>query len=159
MFVPCSLTWRHFTEHYFDTGRLCLRHFIRKCHPYLYVNPSVNVTPELGLDTSKLARVLLPTCFTLVSCLTYSTLKMEANFHSKRRLTQQATQRYVPEDKTVHNHRCENFQSYTITVNILKFSLVPKTLPRLSNFHMLTQISALINHSLACYVSRDLCRK
>jgi hypothetical protein len=27
--------------------------------------------------------------------------------------TQQTTQRHIPEDDTLHNHRCENLKSYT----------------------------------------------
>jgi hypothetical protein len=29
---------------------------------------------------------------------------------------QRNTRRYIPEDNTLHNHRCENLKSYTISV-------------------------------------------
>jgi hypothetical protein len=56
----------------------------------------------------------LPPVFTLVSCLTYfSTLKMEATCSSETSVdTQQTTRRYIPEDGTLYNHRCENRKSY-----------------------------------------------
>jgi hypothetical protein len=85
------------------------------------------MTPELSLDTSKPTRVLLSTCFTFVSSLTYSTLMMEATFSSETAVVStDYTTLHVSEDKTVHNHRCENLQSYIIIMNILKFSLVPR---------------------------------
>jgi hypothetical protein len=28
---------------------------------------------------------------------------------------QRTTQRYIPEDRTLHNHRCENLKSYMLT--------------------------------------------
>jgi hypothetical protein len=50
----------------------------------------------------------------LVSCLTYSsTLKMETKCSSEMSVEyQRTTQRYIPEDITLHNHRCENLNSY-----------------------------------------------
>jgi hypothetical protein len=42
------------------------------------------------------------------------TLKMEAICSSKTSVdTQWTTRRYIPEDGTLHNHRCENLKSYT----------------------------------------------
>jgi hypothetical protein len=60
------------------------------------------------------------TCFTLVSCLAYSsTLNMEATCSSETSGDfQQPTWRYIPEDTAVHNHRCENLKSY-IMVNLM----------------------------------------
>jgi hypothetical protein len=51
-------------------------------------------------------------CFTLVSCLAYSSiLKMETIFSSETSVHfQRTTRRYVPEDRTLHNHRCENLK-------------------------------------------------
>jgi hypothetical protein len=46
-------------------------------------------------------------CFTLDSCLGYSsTLTMEATFFSETSVdVQRTTCHYIPEDKTLHNHR------------------------------------------------------
>jgi hypothetical protein len=51
---------------------------------------------------------------TLVSCSAYSsTLKMETICSSETSVDfQRVTRRYIPEDKTLHNHRCENLKSY-----------------------------------------------
>jgi hypothetical protein len=44
----------------------------------------------------------------------FSTLKMEAICFSETFVdTQRTTRRYVLEDGTLHNHRCENLKSYT----------------------------------------------
>jgi hypothetical protein len=58
-------------------------------------------------------RTLLSTCFTLVSCLAYfSTLKMEAKCSSETSVDfKRITRCCTPENKTPHNHRCENFKS------------------------------------------------
>jgi hypothetical protein len=52
--------------------------------------------------------------FTLISYLAYSlTLKMEATCSSKMSVDfEWTTQRYIPEDRTLHNHCCENLKSY-----------------------------------------------
>jgi hypothetical protein len=49
----------------------------------------------------------------LVPCLAYSsTLKMEATCSSEMSVDFYRTTRiYVPEDTTLHNHRCENLKS------------------------------------------------
>jgi hypothetical protein len=45
--------------------------------------------------------------------LIFSTLKMEAICSSKMSVeTQRTTRRYIPEDDTLHNHRCENLKYY-----------------------------------------------
>jgi hypothetical protein len=56
---------------------------------------------------------LLAGWFTLVSCLAYSpTLKMEGTFYSENSCGFRRTARYyVPEDRSFHNHRLENFAS------------------------------------------------
>jgi hypothetical protein len=42
-----------------------------------------------------------------------STLKMEALCSSKTSVaTQRTTRRHIPEDDTLHNHRCENLKFY-----------------------------------------------
>jgi hypothetical protein len=52
-----------------------------------------------------------------VSCLFYfCTLKMEATCFSGTLVEwKQTKRRYIPEDRTPHNHCCENFKSYNIT--------------------------------------------
>jgi hypothetical protein len=58
-------------------------------------------------------------CFTLVSSsANSSTLKMEAiwSFETSADF-QRTTRRYIPEDGTLHNHRCENLKCY-ITFNL-----------------------------------------
>jgi hypothetical protein len=51
------------------------------------------------------------------ACWTYfSTLKMEAICSSEMSGdTQRTTWRYIPEDYTLHNHRCENLESYILS--------------------------------------------
>jgi hypothetical protein len=58
-------------------------------------------------------RLCLPHAFMLISCLAYfSTLKMEAACSSETPVDfQRTTWRYIPEDRTLHNHRCENLKS------------------------------------------------
>jgi hypothetical protein len=47
--------------------------------------------------------------------LFFSTLKMEAICSSETLVDfRLATRRYIPEDKILHNHRCENFKSYIL---------------------------------------------
>jgi hypothetical protein len=57
----------------------------------------------------------LPPAFTLVSCFAYySTLKMDATCSSETSVDfQQTTRCYIPEDRTLHNHCCENLKSYS----------------------------------------------
>jgi hypothetical protein len=66
-----------------------------------------NFSPLLGLTPA----------FTLVSGSTYSTLKMEAICFSERSVYfRRTTRHYIPEDKTLHGHRCENIKSYIIYI-------------------------------------------
>jgi hypothetical protein len=53
----------------------------------------------------------LPRAFRLHSCLVYSsTIKMEASCSSETSVDfQQTTRRYISEDRTLHNHCCQNF--------------------------------------------------
>jgi hypothetical protein len=73
-----------------------------------------DVTPCSPLKINRSLGVDKPPDFTLVSCSAYfSTLKMEAIFYSETSVdTQLTTRRYIPEDSTLHNHRCENPKSY-----------------------------------------------
>jgi hypothetical protein len=44
-------------------------------------------------------------------------LKMEAIYSSERSVDfQRTTRRYIPEDSSLHNHRCENLKSYNFRV-------------------------------------------
>jgi hypothetical protein len=48
-----------------------------------------------------------------------STLRMEATCSSETSVdSQRTTWRYIPEDRTLHNHRCENLKSDTVYVVI-----------------------------------------
>jgi hypothetical protein len=60
--------------------------------------------------TSASRAVVVAVCFTLVSCLAYSsTLKMETKCSSKTSLDfQQCTQLYIPEDRTLQLERCSS---------------------------------------------------
>jgi hypothetical protein len=67
---------------------------------------------------SKLATwyFLLATFFTLISCLAYSsTLMMQMTCSSETSVNfKRTTRRYIPENRTLHNHRCEYLKSYTV---------------------------------------------
>jgi hypothetical protein len=53
-------------------------------------------------------------CFSLISCLAYSTLNIEATCYSETSVDfQRTTRRYIPEERTLRNHSCENLKSYT----------------------------------------------
>jgi hypothetical protein len=58
----------------------------------------------------------LPPAFTSVSCLAYSSvLKMEVTCSFEITADfQRTTRHYIPEQRTLHNHRCENLKSSTI---------------------------------------------
>jgi hypothetical protein len=59
--------------------------------------------------------ICLPSTFKLVSCSAYySTLKMEEKFSSETSVKfQRTTRRYIPEESSLHSHRCENLKPYT----------------------------------------------
>jgi hypothetical protein len=79
---------------------------------------------------------LLAACFMLVFCLTYSsTLKMEATFSSETSVDFQRPTRRIPEDRKLHNHRCENLKSYIFAIDLFKF----KHLSVLRQVHSLFQ--------------------
>jgi hypothetical protein len=65
------------------------------------------------MPCSALKALCLPNDFTLVSCTTYSSiLKIKATCSSETSVDfQQSTRCYIPEDITLHNHRCENLKS------------------------------------------------
>jgi hypothetical protein len=72
---------------------------------------------------SMIWELCLPPAFRLVSCSTYSsTLKMEAICSSETSVeTRRTTRRHIPEDDTLHNHRCENLKSYISTKTLYTF--------------------------------------
>jgi hypothetical protein len=55
----------------------------------------------------------------MASCTAYSsTLKMEVIRSSETSVDfQRTTGRYIPEDSTLHSHRCEHFKSYKKLLN------------------------------------------
>jgi hypothetical protein len=67
----------------------------------------------------------------LVSCSDYySTLKMEAICSSEASVNVQWPRLYIPEDRTLHNHRCENFKSYKCYIVLIAISMRVKSMPR-----------------------------
>jgi hypothetical protein len=59
----------------------------------------------------------LPPAYMLVSCSDYSlTLKMETCYSKTSVDFQQTTWRYIPENRALHNHHCENLKSYTFWI-------------------------------------------
>jgi hypothetical protein len=75
---------------------------------------SVESQPQFWRNTSPSSSVMLATCFKIVSCFAYSSiLKMDFTGSSDTSVELQGTKRcYIPEDRTLHNHRCENLKSY-----------------------------------------------
>jgi hypothetical protein len=78
---------------------------------------SVEIQPTFQKNMSpKPSWQSLPHVFTLVSCSAYSlTLNMEALCSSEMLIDfQMTTRRCIPEDRTVHNHCCEDIRSVRI---------------------------------------------
>jgi hypothetical protein len=87
---------------------------ITPCSP-LSVNRRFGGTNRLHLQGVKISvkvELCLPPAFTLVSCSAYfSTPKMGAPCSSEMSVDfQRTTRRYITEDRTLHNHRCESFK-------------------------------------------------
>jgi hypothetical protein len=77
------------------------------------------ITPCSPLSVNLLARWILTE---LIS----STLKMETICSSETSVdTQRTTWRYIPEDGTLHNHRCKNFKSYMLHIISLFMNISP----------------------------------
>jgi hypothetical protein len=74
----------------------------------------------------EIQRTTWPPAFTLFSFSDYSsTLKMEAICSSEISVDfQQTTRRYIPEDSSLHNHRCENLKSFIEYIFLFHTSLV-----------------------------------
>jgi hypothetical protein len=68
----------------------------------------------------------LTATYLLVGLLDFSlTLKMEALCSSEKSVaTQRTTWRHIPEDDTLHNHRCENLKLYSLTVCLYVYPLI-----------------------------------
>jgi hypothetical protein len=71
----------------------------------------------------------LQPAFPLVSCSAYSsTLKMDAKYSSEKSVVfQRTTLRYIPEDSTLHNHRCESLKSCK-TIAVVSTATSAKTI-------------------------------
>jgi hypothetical protein len=72
--------------------------------------------------------------FMLVSCLAYSTQKMEMIGSSEESVDfQWTTSPYIPEDSSaLHNHRCENLESYTFYFDSYNCNVKDKVIPVLN---------------------------
>jgi hypothetical protein len=68
-------------------------------------------------------KVISTACFTLVSCLAYSsTLKMEVTCFQRMSLDfHRTTRRHIAEDRTLRNYRCENLKSSILFACSLSF--------------------------------------
>jgi hypothetical protein len=65
-------------------------------------------------EISSAKTCLPPACLLVFAELISSTLKMETTCSSEPSVeTQRTTRRHIPEDDTLHNHRCEKLKSYT----------------------------------------------
>jgi hypothetical protein len=67
----------------------------------------------------RISQAIRVTCFMMVSCLTYSSiLKTKAICSSEMSVCFQLTTLcHLPNDKTLHNHRCENFSTNPLFLN------------------------------------------
>jgi hypothetical protein len=89
----------------------CYRCFGEKCH--------------FQLQRRGIYKALLATCSMLVSCSAYSwTMKMYATRSSETSVgSKRTTRHYTPEDRILHNHRCENLKfcmSYELFVSPMR---------------------------------------
>jgi hypothetical protein len=86
-----------------------------------------DMTPCGPLEVNLRFRGMCPSaCFISVSCSAYTwTLKMEATCSSKPSADfRRATWRYIPENVTLRNHRCENLKSYKPIIDFTDLLLV-----------------------------------
>jgi hypothetical protein len=96
--------------------------------PCLYICKFPNCTTKHGYYGNK--KIKLTTCsplkinrpaLMLVSCSDYfSTLKMEVICSSETSVCQRTTRRYIPEDDTLQNYRCENLKSYILKLILIE---------------------------------------
>jgi hypothetical protein len=75
----------------------------------------LDITPYSPLSVNRRGHLLSRS---FLAELIFSTLKVEAIYSSETSVdTQRTTRLYIPEDGTLHNHRCENLKSYICLVN------------------------------------------
>jgi hypothetical protein len=78
--------------------------------------PSSGSKKKIFSKNQQVARCFPPAYFLVLDEFS-STLKMDAICSSETLVaSQQTTRRYVPEDDSFHNHRCENLKSYLLEV-------------------------------------------
>jgi hypothetical protein len=82
----------------------------------IWVKFGIKYLTRIGTKTwwvNLIFQTLLATCFKLVSCFAYSSaLKREAACSSEMSVDfRRTTRHYIPEDRALRNHRCENFKS------------------------------------------------
>jgi hypothetical protein len=88
---------------------------------------------------------LLATCLMLVSCLAYTLMMkmVEACCSKTQDDFQRITRRYVPEDRTLHNHTCENLTTYTVLLLFMTLQDLLEVLilthSRISSHHFILQ--------------------
>jgi hypothetical protein len=91
---------------------------ITSCNP-LRVIRRFGGTYRLHLQGRKISRARNQRERWFLAQIIFSTLKMEATCFSETSAdTQRTTRRYIPEDGTLHNHRCENLTSYIIRISV-----------------------------------------
>jgi hypothetical protein len=91
--------------------------------------------PQISSEKQSSARHPLSRWF--LAELISSTLKMEAICSSETSVdTQRTTRHYIPQDGTLHNHRCENIKSYraitfqpVISINTCIYMKIHQTFP------------------------------
>jgi hypothetical protein len=86
-------------------------HYIRTKFHEDWGRRSSNINSIIFWDMTPCSLLQLANC--LLAKIISSTLKMEAICSSEASVgAQQTTRRHIPEDNTLHNHRCENLKCY-----------------------------------------------
>jgi hypothetical protein len=94
--------------------RICARNF-----PLVFEH--ISIEHDVRYTSSTMKNRVTP-AFTLVYSFAYSILKMEAICSSGTLVTfQHSTRRYIPEDITLRNHRCQNLKSCIVYTTFLPF--------------------------------------
>jgi hypothetical protein len=97
------------------------------CNP-LKVNRRFGGTFRLHIRGRRISQAItaITHCFMLLSCLAYySTLKMETCSSETSDDFQHTTWRYSPEDRSLHNYRCDNLKRSQLTLDMCR-SCVPQ---------------------------------
>jgi hypothetical protein len=113
-YSPCSEIRSHIYRHWigiYDVLRHDRYSFVKRKRSRTKKNVSTHIRSHFQPEC-------LPPAFTLLSCSVYSsTLKMVAICSSETSVDFQRTKRrYVSDDRTLHNHCCENFNFCTLHV-------------------------------------------